>query len=281
VPATRSWRATLVAACLLLLAGTVVVGPAAAADPGRLTGTVTDDDGARLHGASVRLLDGSGGVVAQANAGADGRYQLGAPQASYRLVVTHAHEGGWLKAQVGNVTVGSASELDVVALAPPVHLRLRVDVGELTGSSVVVSLVGHDHTYSASDPTDGAYDVAVEPGRYRLRVRVNLPWAWESDGSLWVESVETLDVTSDRTLDLRLPVTWVRIGTPDTAGALRPGQSIHISSCPFAGGVDRGWAQRHPELQDQRGDRQFRLRPDPGAAHAGAGCLLLTARQEP
>ena len=154
-----------------LVAAAPVPLPAANAAPGVvIAGTVRDDSGAALAGATVTLVDTVGRQLDKVNSGADGGYRLTTPRSGTYLLVTLAprHQAG-----ASRITVTDRPVTHGVTLAARVAIAGTVTAGDEPVPGTTISLVAETGTVAAATRSDpaGRFALAdVAPGSYSLAV---------------------------------------------------------------------------------------------------------------
>jgi vitamin B12 transporter len=134
---------------LLVALVTLISSAGAAAERGRVTGTVADPSGAKVVGARVALRDAAGVAVYQARSDNDGQFSIaGVAEGRYRVTIEAA---GFTQTQEATVDVrASATEsisigLEIAAISDQMVVtatRTETATGELAGSVSVLTSEG-------------------------------------------------------------------------------------------------------------------------------------------
>jgi protocatechuate 3,4-dioxygenase beta subunit len=96
-----------------------MAGPAAAQEPGRVVGRVTDGAGNPVKGAAVELVADAGGARATATSGETGGFEFaGVAAGAYTLRA----EGAGFSAHTSRVTVGAGERRTVIARLRPARM---------------------------------------------------------------------------------------------------------------------------------------------------------------
>jgi len=109
-----------------------------AADGVKLSGRVTDPAGAVISGAAVTLLRGDSSVAAKTTTDAEGKYELPAPEGSYRLVVEAPGFKPFARSEfnVGPDTVSFDAQLQVDSLSESVVVNSESTVMDTTNTQI-------------------------------------------------------------------------------------------------------------------------------------------------
>ncbi|HVW44819.1 MAG TPA: carboxypeptidase regulatory-like domain-containing protein [Amycolatopsis sp.] len=133
-------------------------------------GTVRDEAGAALAGATVTLVDTAGRQLGKANTGADGGYRLATPGSGTYLLVTLApgHAAG-----ASRITLTGHPVTHDLTLAATIAIAGTVTDADGPVAGTSMSLIGGDGAVAASAHSDAAGRFAlggVAAGRYSLAV---------------------------------------------------------------------------------------------------------------
>jgi hypothetical protein len=137
--------------------------------PTRLVGGVVDPDGKAVAGASVRVLDSNGRVVAAGKSGSNGVYLFeGLPQGTFDLEVT-APNFKWTRLNSIRVTAGNTSRYDTKLEIGAVTMETTVQAGgqqvlETMNSSVQTTISGRTITTLPYTSHSGTLLSALDPG---------------------------------------------------------------------------------------------------------------------
>jgi carboxypeptidase family protein len=139
---------------------------------GRLSGAVTDQSGAALAGASVRLLDESNGVIAQTTTESSGQYSFsGVSPGNYRVEVERQ---GFQKNVIAGLNISPGEEnqfntqLRLGSSAETVKVSadtttVNTETAMLAGTKKLSAVANRPHVGSGSGSGSGAFMFAMPP----------------------------------------------------------------------------------------------------------------------
>ncbi len=219
----------------------VVTAGAARADT--LFGWVDDEDDLPVPDAIVTAFAGTT-PVASTIALTDGYYELSLPAGTYLVRVEPPITGGYLVAEIPNVSVSGATRRDVLMTSLRFVLTwslLRSNGDGMPQARVWIQGPGMPRTWFDPDPATGALQtITVRAGSHQLGIERDQSRSHDDDAApaTPAESTRTtltitgatLDIDEDTQLDLRVPLVDLTLVVRDTRGVDRPGSLVALAT---------------------------------------------------
>ncbi|WP_418666338.1 leucine-rich repeat protein [Allofournierella sp.] len=199
-------------------------------------GTVTDQSGAAVPGASVTLTDGAGKEYGPATTGEDGRWSIpGVPDGEYTVTVVFPN--GSKVEKPGVKIPGEGGGADLGGIVKPVSIELSGKVTDYTGAAVpgaeVTVINGNTHTtygpaitneqgqWSIKDVPAGSYTIRVKlPGGETLELEIQVT----EEGKVTDREGNALN-----DLDLQQPAPTISFTTQPVGAQVLSGESHTFS----------------------------------------------------
>jgi hypothetical protein len=199
----------------------------------------TSDD-TPIEGATVRVLDAGGGVVATASTGADGRALVGVPPGTYDVgIEASGHESASVTGAVvvlanltdlGNVVLAATGEIGGVVMSNGGTADDTADDIVIEGATVELRVAGEVGTPLATTTTDangawrfeglaaGAYDIAASATGFNPGSLSGIAAEATTPGYTILLEALAQDVTGTVTVPEGVDVTTVTIEVKNAAG---------------------------------------------------------------